>query len=156
LAFERLEGRWVPSKSFEVPTHSFMTDEGPQLVAVGKYDSGSTMLPFLAVTYVTYRNGHLFDGGVDVLLSDGKGGFATHKYSLGPGASPEGIVVGRFMGSTYDDLAVADNNGPVYIFRGKGNGDFEQVDPSPIPAPPTPASPSYLATAKIGEAPYLF
>jgi hypothetical protein len=126
-----------------------MTGYLPQVAAVGHYSSGGTELPFIAVTYMGGG------GGVDVLLEDSRGGFTLHNYTLGRTTQPEGIIVGHFTNSGVDDLAVADNFGSIYILRGNGDGSFVQVNSSTIHLP-TDALPTYLATATIGGAPYLF
>jgi hypothetical protein len=155
---ERLEERLVPSASSFAygPTLSIQGGDNGVVPAVGHYQSGSTNLPFVAVTY-TGHNG--MNGGVNVFLGDGQGHFQNpHDYQLYKDVNradvmPEGIIVGRFTHSGFDDLAVADNKGGVFILLGKGDGSFENPIQLSVPAG---AEPTYLATATIGGVPYLF
>ncbi len=148
---ERLEDRRVPSISpFVALPPLQITGDNAVVPAVGSYHSGSTELPFIAVTY----QGDVSGGGVNVFLGDGQGHFkAPENIPLGADAEPEDIIVGQFAHSGFDDLAVADNKGSVFILLAKGDGSFG----SPIQlASPPGTLPTYLATATIGGSPYLF
>jgi hypothetical protein len=124
------------------------------LAAVGSYEAGSAARQFIAATYDGGQ------GGVTVVLLDGAGNVAS-QYNLslsGTSANPEGIVAGRFTNSGFDDLAVADQNGAVHVFRGDGKGQFTEVNGAvQLPKSQVPgANPTYLATAMIKGSSYLF
>ncbi len=80
------------------------------------------------------------NGGVTVLLGDGKGGWEPTTIAAGAGVSPEAVIAGNFSGQTSGlvdpDLAVVDaatnsvtvlaNNGPGW-FTGTGSKAFTAV-----------------------------
>jgi FG-GAP-like repeat len=76
------------------------------------------------------------DGGVTVLLGDGRGGFAgpvNHKVGL----SPVGLVIEDFDADGKRDLAVANNmTGDVSILLGDGKGGFGKAAAFAVGAEP--------------------
>jgi hypothetical protein len=67
---------------------------------------------------------------------------------------PEGILVGHLTSSGFDDIAVADNNSNVFIYRADGDGTFQH--PLPLRGVPPFSSPTYLAAATIDGSSELF
>src|SRR5271165_7128531 len=110
LGCETLEQRTVLSAAFTVlpPIQAGPT---PVLPAVGTFDSGGVTRPFIAVT----TDGGEGNTGVTILLGNGGGGFSSqpmikfNTVAYPELANPEGIVVGHFTNSGFDDLAVACN-----------------------------------------------
>jgi hypothetical protein len=152
--FEPLETRVVPS-SYRVldPSPVPPLDPGsrPQTVASGVFSEGGTDRTFLA----TADQGSGKGGRVSIFLSDGRGQFfRSDPPPLTSGAIPEGIIVGHFSNSGFDDIAVADNNSNVFIFRANGDGTFQA--PLPLRRVPPFSDPTYLAAATIDGSSYLF
>jgi hypothetical protein len=129
----------------------------PQAVAVGSYLSGGASRAFVAASYEHDDQGN--GGGVSVFLGSANGQFNSPidialPSDLDPKPEPEGIVVGRFTDSKFDDIAVADNHDRVFIIRNNGDGSFG--NPFALQGVPEGAFPTYPATAMIHDSSYLF
>ncbi len=149
---------FVPAETLPVvpPTPS---GHQPMLVAVGSYVSGGVTRPFIAASYVDKVAGD--GGGVSVFLGGANGTFndpidIALSADLGPKPSPEGIVVGHFTSSGFDDIAVADNNDRVFVIRGNGDGTFGNAVALNSLQVPAGTYPTYLATSTINGSSYLF
>jgi hypothetical protein len=145
-------------------------DYGPGGVAVGPVDSGGSTRPFIAVTYAgANRPRDQTPGGVDVLVRNDQGAFILtrddHHYlaNTSTPSYPEGVVIGHFTGSGFDDLAFASDGSPnakgsVTVVPGDGQGGFDFKNAFTLPLPPgmNPTWPDEVATTTIDNKPYLF
>jgi len=112
----------------------------PQSIIVGDFNGdGSLDLAFLVGSY---------NGGVDIYLGGGNGTFTlapNSPVSVGVSYS-EALITGDFNGDGIADLAVASDDGGVYILVGKGDGTFTVSAGSPFA---TGASPISVAAGDV-------
>lgn len=94
----------------------------PLAIAVGQFNSGIDSFADLATANFTTDD-------VTILLGNGAGKILTsNTVSLGAGSGPVAVVVGRFNGDSFDDLAVANQtSGEVVILKGSIGGGFTKL-----------------------------
>lgn len=103
------------------PATSFVSDYGPEAVAVGDFNGDQKL--DLAVANLSARN-------VSVLLGNGIGGFnAATNFPVGSYATS--VAVGDFNGDWKLDLVVGTDGGPVSVLLGNGMGGFDSTNTFP-------------------------
>lgn len=125
------------------------TGSDPKDVVIGDLGNGR---PDLAVAAQGTGNG-VFDPGVDLFLSNGRGGYTAQTLSTSAGfQEPQSVAIGDLNGDGRPDLVTANLGsvpGTVTVFLNQGRGNYSQTTlpagdfPSPRPPfQPAPAQPN--------------
>ncbi|MFI5183412.1 MAG: FG-GAP-like repeat-containing protein [Vicinamibacteria bacterium] len=116
---------------------------GPAGVAVADFNGDGAL--DLAITLVFNENIFSPSSAVDVLLGDGRGGFASRGLAAIAFSGPTSIVAGDFDGDGRPDLAVAlSQTDNLAVLMGNGDGTFQ-----PASYPSAGANPLFVVAGDL-------